>query len=243
MIDLHSHLDLYPNALDICDKANNFNKFTLAVTTSPKAWLITSGILKKYNNIKVGLGLHPQIFDKKKDEQDLFFDLIGKTNFIGEIGIDGYSKRSCLLNSQKIFFEKALKLCEEYGGRIISIHSRFAASEVLSILKKYPNCGIPILHWFSGSSSELEKAIEMECFFSVNPLMINSKNGKYLVSKIPPKLILPESDGPFATLKGKPILPWEAMNICHFLGDIWNVSNFEANQIVLDNAKRIINFR
>ena len=53
MIDMHTHLDLYPDALKIIDKVNKINIFTLAVTTSPKAWLATSKVFEKYKNIYV----------------------------------------------------------------------------------------------------------------------------------------------------------------------------------------------
>lgn len=55
------------------------------------------------------------------------------------------------------------------------IHSRGAASKILSVIKKYPGCGTPILHWFSGSIAELKEAIEMRCYFSVNSLMLKRK--------------------------------------------------------------------
>lgn len=88
--------------------------------------------------------------------------------------------------------------------------------------------------------TELKEAIEMSCYFSVNSLMLKSKKGIDLASRIPSKLMLPESDGPFATLNGKPIMPWEAMDVCSALSDIWNVSRNEAEQMVLKNSKKII---
>jgi len=70
MIDLHTHLDLYPNALDILARVNKENHFTMAVTTSPRAWLATSQVFKGHENIKVALGLHPEVADQKFGELD-----------------------------------------------------------------------------------------------------------------------------------------------------------------------------
>lgn len=240
MIDLHTHLDLYPNALDILGQVNKENHFTLAVTTSPRAWLATSQVFKGHENIKVALGLHPEVADQKSNELDLLLSSIHKADFIGEVGIDGSSRYLKTFEKQELIFDSTIRECEKAGGRIISIHSRGAASKVLSIIKKYPSCGTPILHWFSGSITELKEAIEMRCYFSVNSLMIKSKKGRDLASRIPSKLVLPESDGPFATLNGKPIMPWEAMDVCSALSDIWNVSRNEAEQMILNNCKKII---
>jgi TatD DNase family protein len=239
MIDLHTHLDLYPNALDILARVNKENHFTLAVTTSPRAWLATSQVFKGYENIKVALGLHPEVADQKFDELDLLLSAIHKADFIGEIGIDGSSRYSKTFDKQELIFESTLRGCEKAGGRIISIHSRGAASKVLSIIRKYPNCGTPILHWFSGSITELKEAIEMRCYFSVNSLMLKNKKGRDLASRIPSELVLPESDGPFAALNGKPIMPWEAIDICSDLSKIWNISIDNSKRQVMSNFERL----
>lgn len=240
MIDLHTHLDLYSNALDILARVNKENHFTLAVTTSPRAWLATSQVFKGHENIKVALGLHPEVADQKFDELDLLLSSIHKADFIGEVGIDGSARYSKTFDKQELIFDSTVRECEKAGGRIISIHSRGAAFKILSVIKKYPSCGTPILHWFSGSITELKEAIEMRCYFSVNSLMLKSKKGRDLASRIPSELVLPESDGPFATLNGKPIMPWEAMHVCSALSDIWNVSRNEAEQMVLNNCKKIV---
>jgi TatD DNase family protein len=243
MIDLHTHLDLYPNALNILTRVNKENHFTLAVTTSPRAWTATSQVFKGHKNIKVALGLHPEVADQKFAELDLLLSSIHEADFIGEVGIDGSARYSRTLDRQGIIFDSTLRECEKAGGRIISIHSRGAASKVLSIIKKYPNCGTPILHWFSGSITELKEAIEMRCYFSVNLLMLKCQKGRDLASRIPSELILPESDGPFSTLNGKPIMPWEAMDVRFALSDIWNVSHNEAEQMILNNCKKILGNR
>lgn len=240
MIDLHTHLDLYPNALDILARVNKENHFTLAVTTSPRAWLATSQVFKGHENIKVALGLHPEVADQKSNELDLLLSSIQKADFIGEVGIDGSSRYLKTFEKQELIFDSTIRECEKAGGRIISIHSRGAASKILSIIRKYPSCGTPILHWFSGSITELKEAIEMRCYFSVNSLMLKSKKGRDLASRIPSELVLPESDGPFATLNGKPIMPWEAMDVCIVLSDIWAISRKDVEHLVINNCQKII---
>lgn len=223
MIDLHTHLDLYPNALDILARVNKENRFTLAVTTSPIAWIATSQVFTGHDNIKVALGLHPEVADQKFNELDLLLSSIHKAEFVGEVGIDGSARNSKTLEKQELIFDSTIRECEKSGGRIISIHSRGATPKVLSILKKYPGCGKPVLHWFSGSITELKEAVEMECFFSVNSVMASTKKGNSIISRIPSRLILPESDGPFASRNGERIMPWEAMTgVVFTLSEIWS---------------------
>jgi TatD DNase family protein len=240
MMDLHTHLDLYPNALQILSKVNDINYFTLAVTTSPRAWIATKKVFSGYNNIEIGLGLHPEIAAEKFNELELLLASVSQSNFIGEVGIDGSAKYLESLTQQEMIFDKTIKECQKVGGRIISIHSRQAASKVLEILRKYPDNGKPILHWFSGSIAELNAAVEMKCNFSINPLMVKSKRGKDLISRIPINLILPESDGPFATINGKPIMPWEAMDICSVLSEFWHMPVVDVEEQIKSNFAVLI---
>lgn len=116
MIDLHSHLDLYPNALDLLERVNRENRFTLVVTTSPRAWLATTHVFRKHNNIKVALGLHPEIAEKKFNELDLLLSSIHKADFVGEVGIDGSARYSKTLDKQELIFDSTIRECEKVGG-------------------------------------------------------------------------------------------------------------------------------
>ncbi|MDD2781354.1 Qat anti-phage system TatD family nuclease QatD [Sulfuricurvum sp.] len=240
MIDMHTHLDLYPDALKILDKVNKDNLFTLAVTTSPRAWVATSKVFEKYKNIHVSVGLHPEIVEVKANELDLLIECIKITNFVGEVGIDGSNRFSKSLSLQTRIFERVLQECESQNGKIISIHTRGAEATVLNLLSKYPNCGIPILHWFTGKVSELEHAIELDCWFSINPSMCKTQRGLSLIAKMPKNRILPESDGPFATVKNNTIYPWEAINVASALEKIWQCRNTDVILQLQTNLNTIL---
>ena len=60
------------------------------------------------------------------------------------------------------------------------------------------NKNIYILHWFTGSISQMHNAVDMGCFFSINPKMLKTKSGINLIKKIPPNKILLETDAPFS---------------------------------------------
>ncbi len=213
MIDLHSHLDLYQNALSLLPEVSKRNVFTLVVTTSPRAWEATSRVFSGYENIKVALGLHPEIVKQKEKERNLLISSITKANFIGEIGLDNSLRSRNSIELQESIFTDVLTECERVGGRIMSIHSRGAATRVLNILEKHPGAGKPIMHWFSGSIKEVHRAVSNGCWFSVGPAMLKSAKGLKILKELPINKILPESDGPFTTQKSLPLMPWEAMQI------------------------------
>lgn len=228
MMDLHTHLDLYPNAIKLAYEVNETNSFTLCVTTSPRAWCATSNVFSRFANIEVALGLHPEIVSRKYGERALMLQYISSARFIGEIGLDGSPQYSNSLRTlQRQIFGDVLSEVSRAGGRVMSIHSRRAVSEVLLMLRAHPQVGIPILHWFSGSISELREAINIGCYFSVNTLMATSERGAYLISLMPHDKVLPESDGPFATQGNMPLSPMDSNNVAQWLSNIWKVPHDE----------------
>lgn len=220
-MDLHCHLDLYPDALKLLPEVARRNQFTLVVTTSPRAWIATSRVFAGFENIKVALGLHPEIAERKANELDLLLSCVAHAPFIGEIGLDGSPRCRSSLPLQRAILKAVIAECERQGGRIISLHSRGAATEVLDVLEQYPSAGKPILHWFSGTSKELHRAIALGCWFSVGPAMLSGAKGQELLSKMPMDRVLPETDGPFATVNKIPLMPWQGGDIVPVLSQFW----------------------
>ena len=239
MIDLHCHLDLYESPVRVAEKASKRNQFTLAVTTSPRAWIGTSSVFRDLENVEVALGLHPEIIDQKSQETDLLINNIKNTKFVGEVGIDGSARHKATLPQQTELFEEIIRECEEQGGKIISIHSRKAERKILDLISQHPGSGVPILHWFSGSMAHLKRAIDLGCWFSGGPAMTQSKNGLNLLKAIPLDRFLPESDGPFAQISGKPIMPWEASDVIHCVSRVKNLTEQEVKRTLASNLARL----
>lgn len=237
MIDFHCHLDLYPQPDCVAQECAKRGVYVLSVTTTPSAWYRTSELGK--NRTRTALGLHPQLAHERKAELSLFDALVDYTSYIGEIGLDGTPEFRIYWKDQITVFHHILGSCSRAGGRIMSIHSRFSSKVVLEFLRSHPNAGIPVLHWFSGSAKDLTQAIEMGCWFSVGVGMLNSERGKSLTARIPRERILTESDGPFAQIDGRAVLPWEIGRAVDVLTDIWGNDRHETEEILKDNLRHI----
>lgn len=209
MIDFHCHLDLYTDPMRVFAEVNKRKTEVLAVTTSPRAFVKTSQYFIGSNNVRVALGFHPELVKQRSLEKDLFFEQMRSVRYLGEIGIDGSLRTKEFILEQKGFFDKVVRSAALSGGKVLSIHSRGAVKEVLQILEKYEGGYIPILHWFTGSSKETEKAIKLGCWFSVNPNMCCTATGKKIIDCIPLDRLLPETDAPFTQKNGVPYMPWD----------------------------------
>ncbi len=224
MIDFHAHLDLYPDPHATAQECVERNLYVLSVTTTPSAWPGTSALTKNAPRIRTALGLHPQIAHQRKGELLLFERLLPETRYVGEIGLDGGPEYKHHWKDQVWVFGRILELCEQAGGRIMSLHSRRAAAEVLDALAARPEAGTPILHWFSGSQRELLRAISLGCWFSVGPAMLAGEKGRVLAAKMPRDRVLTESDGPFAQVEGRQAYPWDAARAAETLAQLWGES-------------------
>jgi TatD DNase family protein len=209
----------------------------LSVTTTPKAWDGTNRLATEYKRIQTALGLHPQLAHQRANELELFDSLLPDTKYVGEIGLDGGKGYKEHWEIQIKVFKHILAQVNNAGGRIMTIHSRACAGRVLDELEGIN--GIPVLHWFTGTKSELKRALSMGCWFSVGPAMLETKRGKELVSIIPKNRILLETDGPFAKSKGKPLMPWDTDMAIESIAYLWGVQSQEAERALLSNLREL----
>lgn len=237
MIDFHCHLDLYPQPSRIARICAERGLYVLSVTTTPSAWQGTSRLAQR--RIRTALGLHPQLAHERKAELGLFDELLPQARYVGEIGLDGAPEFRPHGKDQFAVFDHILRACAQAGGRIMSIHSRRSASAVLDGLESHPDAGVPVLHWFSGSARDLDRAIALGCWFSVGPAMLNGKRGKGLAARMPRERVLTESDGPFAQMEGRAVLPWEVDRAVIGLADLWGSDKQQTQSALNDNLHRL----
>ena len=197
MFDMHCHVDLIDPMNRFCATAAMLDLSILAMTTTPRAYHAETNMLRNYQSVYVALGLHPQLVSERKQELAIFDRYVASSKFIGEVGLDFSKRFYSSKEDQIIAFEHIIQACVH--SKTISVHSVFSDKHVLDILEKYRttvhnNC---ILHWYSGSLKQLDRALEMGCYFSINEQMLMSANGLKVIHRIPVERMVLESDAPF----------------------------------------------
>ncbi|HDL7680311.1 TPA: Qat anti-phage system TatD family nuclease QatD [Yersinia enterocolitica] len=240
MIDFHSHIDLYPKAKDVYAGAIERNVFTWLVTTSPKAFQATSRVLEKHESVLISPGLHPEIVADRFRELEMLLELIQKVAAVGEVGLDGSKRYSASYAQQLRVFSEVVRKCHNVGGRAISIHSRQSVPDVLASLKAFPAHGVPILHWFTGTATELRDASALGCWFSIGPAAFNSAAGKSLAARLPKNRVVPESDGPFAQFDNRIVMPWDFNITVRLLGKAWSMPENDVKLQLVSNTKMLL---
>jgi TatD DNase family protein len=239
--DTHFHLDLMPVPEETARQIEHQGVYTIAVTNSPTVFFFTEKLALDKKYIRPALGLHPELVAERHKEVEQFVQLISKTRYIGEIGLDNQNKIPSDYLLQKKTFEKIVLACADAGGKILTIHSRKAAQDVIDILgKNFP--GKIILHWYSGTMSQLQKAINNGYYFSINYPMLNSKSGKEIIKKIPIERLLIETDGPFTKRGEELFTPLMACDIQKELASLVSIgqTSGEAEKIIGGNFERLL---
>lgn len=239
MIDFHCHIDLYPNPAKILDEVDAHGTYVLAVTTTPKAWRGTRKLVGDRKRVRTALGLHPEVVAQRHAEVALFCGLLPEARYVGEIGIDGSPAHRDAIGIQREVFDRILDACASHDGRIMTIHSRGAATLVLDALERRPQAGVPILHWFSGTTRELERAIALGCWFSVGPAMLRSRKGRERASMMPLDRLLTETDAPFARDGDQPLMPWQAYDCLHDLSEVSGIDVPALARRIKENLKTL----
>ena len=237
LYDMHCHVDLVDNMVDFALSLEKMGIGAFTVTTTPKAFEVESRVLKRFSNLKVGLGLHPQLISSRYNEIETIERYIHNQRYIGEIGLD-YGKQFYFSKErQKTAFEKIIYMCSD-GNKVISVHSAYAATDVLGIIEKYNSTSnnICILHWFSGTNKQLQKAVELGCYFSINERML--KKDKLNISQIPLDRILLETDSPFLSKVHTAQEIYKSLSLC--LCQLNVLMGEEMSNIISKSSKKIL---
>lgn len=206
LFDMHCHLGFADNARELAAALAVRGGGALSATVEPDEFVRMRDVLADEPAVHVGLGLHPWWLDEGRcGEEDVArcAELAHKERFIAEIGLDFGKRREASRDVQMDAFRRICAVAGEAGGKVLSLHAVGAAAEVLDVLEGTGcltfggegSCDC-ILHWYSGPSDQLQRAVRLGCFFSINPRMLQTKRGREYARILPADRLLLETDLP-----------------------------------------------
>ncbi|MBE7512733.1 MAG: TatD family hydrolase [Anaerolineales bacterium] len=239
LVDTHCHIDLYPDYQQVVKRVEAKQIYTVAVTTAPSVYRQSNSLTKDTKFLRTALGFHPELVAQRAYEIDLFVELASDTKYIGEIGLDFVTTDEENRNIQKKVFEQIISHCASLKRKILTIHSRRAAMEVVDMIgDNYPNR--VILHWYSGSKKALQKGLGYGFYFSVNSAMLLSENGLKIIREIPRDKLLTESDGPFVNTQGRAADPLDMQKVVQGLSELHQMPYQEMEDIIFTNFRQLL---
>ena len=195
MIDTHCHFDMMSNPEAYIREKERQGDIVIGMTNAPSHFQMGYQHVKYFKYIRLALGFHPLLAHELQGEMSLFEQLIAKTSYVGEIGLDfsreGESTKDIQINSLK----QILSILSD-KNKIISVHSRKAEPTLLSLLKAYHIKNV-IFHWYTGDLSLVPEILNAGYYFSINEAMVSSVKGRRIIDMLPYNRILTETDSPF----------------------------------------------
>lgn len=242
LVDFHCHLDLYPDHLGAIAQCERDAIYTLAVTTTPKAWARNYQLASATKYVRAALGLHPQLVESRASELALWKELVGETRYVGEVGLDSGPRYFRSLEQQKQVFGEILDRCADLGDRILTVHSVRSVRAVMDAIEaRVPRTrGKIVMHWFTGSPAEMRRAIDLDFYFSVNRAMLDSEKHRALVAAIPLDRLLTETDGPFTQTSGRPAHPSDVALTVVELGRMHRVEPPAMARRITANLRKLV---
>ena len=239
LVDAHFHLDLLPQPAQLIRDVERARVYTIAVTNAPSVFFHTRDLCRETKFVRAAVGLHPELVHSHGHELARLWPHLDETRFVGEVGLDYVTQDESLRRRQREVFSSIVARCAEKGNKVLTVHSRRAASDVLATV----GAGFPgsvILHWFSGTLAELREAVRIGCWFSVNAAMVRSASGRKLIENMPRERVLTETDGPFAKTRGRGATPMDVAEAIGPLASLWGTEREECVRVVLVNFRRLL---
>jgi TatD DNase family protein len=166
-------------------------------------------------------------------ERGRFVELVERTSYIGEVGLD-FSRAGLSTKTQQVESFRFVLRTLHGKAKFITLHSRQAEAAVLDILEEEQRSPV-VFHWYSGPLHVLRRAIAQGHFFSINPAMVNSPNGRKIIDAIPPDRVLTESDGPFVKVGNRSALPADVALVEQHLATVWQKKASEVSGKIREN--------
>lgn len=88
--------------------------------------------------------------------------------------------------------------------------------------------------------STLQEIISAGHYFSVNPAMLHSINGCKIIAKIPPEILLTETDGPFVKIEDKIVTSKNITLVQKHLCSVWNCTYESVERQIKENFNPLL---
>jgi TatD DNase family protein len=238
------------NPIDVVKEAREKMLAIITSVAEPKDANKILEIRKKYSDfVFVSLGMHPEMIENYTDDEiEKYIDLIRKNKdkivAIGEVGLDyNWVEEEEKQEHSKIIFQKFIDLAKQLNKPIV-IHSRNgkknAVTEVLDIIEEKKQKNV-IMHCFSGSNTELKRALDLGYFISFATIICKSEKHKRLATATPIEKMLLETDAPWLDPFSRELTnkPWKIIEAAKVIADLKKIPKEKILEQTTNNAEKI----
>lgn len=245
--DVHCHL--YDESFDkdrdsVISKAKKVLSGVIVAGENPETNRKILKLEKKYPKFWYSAyGIHPTSIYNLTDEEiteEIKWIKTQKPIAISEIGLDfaiiKREKQDEFARMRQIeWFERFIELAKELDIPAI-VHSRWATKQIVEILEELkPKKAI--LHAFSGTVKEAERALKLGYKFSIGNTVAYAEQKRELVKALPIEAMMLETDSP--VLAPKPGERNEPSNITLVISEIAKIKKISEDKVIEATNKNV----
>jgi len=239
LVDVHCHIDAYPQAERELAASEAAGVRTVAVTTSLASYVRTRLLCRHHPDVHVALGLHPRRVGAGYDQWDEWRQVLGGASLVGEAGLDFRSGKQQDWAAQSEVLRTIAEACGR-DGRVLLLHSRYAEAEAWDIIVA---AGVRWVVWHDyrpeGPKSLLYRTIEAGHMLAVGPEAAASPSIRARLRAIPREQVLTETNGPWGC-QGAGSRAVALRGILAGLAEVWRCTPEEAEAQVERNFRRLL---
>lgn len=249
-IDTHCHLEnkYYDDINVVINNAIDAGVNKLIISGCDKNGILEGlEYLKKYKNLYMTVGFHPE-FCEVVDDKDLEWleDIVKKNKKIvgiGEMGLDYYYTKD---NKEKQIdlFKKQLDIAKRLNMPVV-IHSRDAFNDTYNLLKEIEVAGV--IHCFTSNIENAKKYISLGFKLGIGGVLtFKNSNLKDVIRDIDLKYLVLETDSPYLSpepFRGKLNEPKNIPLIAEKIALIKKIELNEVANITSDNAMKVFDLK
>lgn len=255
-VDSHAHLDFdqydadREQMIQRSKDAGVENILQIAMGPSEEKIIRCYALVKKYEHMRMAVGLHPHDADKFDDDVYhlvLTYASKEKVSAIGEIGLDYYYENSNRENQKKCFSQ--LIDLAIIMNLPISVHTRDAFDDTYAIVKEkevFKKVG-GVIHCFTGTAEQASSFVELGAYISFSGVVTfkNTEELQKAVQTVPLEKMLIETDSPFLApipYRGKRNEPSYVVETAKTIAAIKGISLEEVGKVTTANARKVFKF-
>jgi TatD DNase family protein len=235
LVDAHCHV------MDLADppaairRALDSGVVIVGVTNHAEEFQAAKRRFVSAKNVRLAAGLHPLLAARLLTRDVLAFVRAAEgVDYIGEVGLD-YSRDGASSKAQQQTILDQILGEPRLTGKVWSFHSRRADTDLLSRLEHPAIRLTPVLHWFTGPATLVDRAVAAGCYFSINESMLVGSRAGQLLGRMPRDRVLTETDAPYGRHAGRANAPSDIVSTVHRLAGTWDVTVDEAREQVYAN--------
>ncbi len=256
IIDTHAHYDDSDFDADrdllLKQAGSSIVRKIINIGDTPASCRSTLELSRRYENVYAAIGVHPE--ETAGLSEEVFAELSdmaaknsiltgrGRVVAVGEIGLD-YHEDTVPRETQKKWFIRQMELAERLSLPV-SIHSRDAAEDTLTVVRKFAGRVTGVIHCFSYSAEQAALYDSMGYAVGIGGVVTfkNARKIKEVAASVPDRQLVLETDSPYIAPephRGTRNTSWNLPLVADEIAKLRGISSEEVMRITADNAVRI----